>query len=187
MGVTELRNGQTPPTMHPNFWARRAAPSLLRTVRRREFWWVRVRIDRPSHDRWMVSGLPSAAMALAQPEVLLDEITDLLGRLAQGESLLVQRVRDMRTDLATSTPSPSPRGAQPELASRLIDIGIVPTLRLVEDARPFVANRASDVGDAAIKGGGPMRQAKRDYDFFTELDDKLARLPRKPRSSPDAD
>ncbi len=36
-----------------------------------------------------------------------------------------------------------------------------------------------------MTGGGPVRQGKRNYDFFSELDDKLAQLTPKPQVSPD--
>jgi len=119
-------------------------------------------------------------MAVTEQE-LLGEITDVLVWLTKGETLLVRCLQEIRLDVQSveargagfapliSPPAISPPTNTTPPTSAKADIELVPTLQVLVEP-PSV--EPVDLPPQEIPSPG----AKRDYDFFAELDRKLARL-----------
>jgi len=119
-------------------------------------------------------------MAVTEQE-LLGEITDVLVWLTKGETLLVRCLQEIRLDVQSveargagfapliSPPAISPPTDTTPPTSAKADIELVPTLQVLVEP-PSV--EPVDLPPQEIPSPG----AKRDYDFFAELDRKLARL-----------
>jgi hypothetical protein len=126
------------------------------------------------------TGTTLSAMAVTEQE-LLGEITDVLVWLTRGETLLVRCLQEIRFDMqsveARATgfaPLVSPPAIDPPTdttppTSTKADIELVPTLQVLVEP-PSV-----EPGDLPLQET-PSPGAKRDYDFFADLDRKLARL-----------
>jgi hypothetical protein len=124
-------------------------------------------------------------MAVTEQE-LLGEITDVLVWLTRGETLLVRCLQEIRLDVQSlearaagfappisrpviSPPAISPPTDTAPATSTKADIELVPTLQVLVEP-PSV--EPVDLPPPET----PSLGAKRDYDFFAELDRKLARL-----------
>jgi hypothetical protein len=119
-------------------------------------------------------------MAVTEQE-LLGEITDVLVWLTKGESLLVRCLQGIRLDVqsvegraAGFAPLIGPQVISPPTIERhptsaKVDIELVPTLQVLVQS-PSV--EPVDLPAQEIASS----PAKRDYDFFADLDRKLARL-----------
>lgn len=124
-------------------------------------------------------------MAATEQE-LLGEITDVLVWLTRGETLLVRCLQEIRLDMqsvearpagfvplisppAISPPAISPPTITTPPTSTKADIELVPTLQVLVEP-PSV--EPVDLPPQEMPSPG----AKRDYDFFADLDRKLARL-----------
>jgi hypothetical protein len=119
-------------------------------------------------------------MAVTEQE-LLGEITDVLVWLTKGETLLVRCLQDIRLDVQSvevhaagfapliSPPVISPPTTETHPTSAKVDIELVPTLQVLVEP-PSV----EPVELPPQETTSP--RAKRDYDFFADLDRKLARL-----------
>jgi hypothetical protein len=119
-------------------------------------------------------------MAATEQE-LLGEITDVLVWLTRGETLLVRCLRELRLDMHSvetratgfapliSPPAITPPTNTMPPTSAKADIELVPTLQVIVEP-PSVEPVDLPPQESPSPG------AKRDYDFFAELDRKLARL-----------
>jgi hypothetical protein len=137
-------------------------------------------------------------MQITDPHDLLAEITDVLARLTKSESILVRQLQGLRVDVEARRPpdardftprvapdAPDPRpdedasnGTAPTVQVSVgspvepaVESPVEPAVEQVEPPPPPPIQRADAVAE---RPGRPL--AKRDYDFFGELDAKLARL-----------
>jgi hypothetical protein len=117
-------------------------------------------------------------------ESLISELAEVLVALKTSQELLLGRLQRIRLEGLTAVPSAAGFIAplqQPEAAP-------VPAQPIIEVERTFNSQDAPTVAEApAVPSVEPMARREsegRDYDYFAELDAKLARLW---SSSPDLD
>ncbi len=186
MGVFELRGSTFGPTMPPEFspgcmaGLANLGPTESATSTADRFQLACGSENEPNHRRTTLWG-----MAVTEQE-LLGEITDVLVWLTRGETLLVRCLREIRLDVQSveartagfaplinppviSPPALSPPTNATTPTSAKADIELVPTLQVL-----FEPPSVEPVDLPAQEMPSPG--AKRDYDFFAELDRKLARL-----------